>query len=101
MGAALNKSYDASDNADEMCNELQKMLKQYDIQVEEEKLSEIRRHADKISSLIISSDMPVIDIELEKGKLRHLIISYFPDKEYLYEMIYESRYKRLWEQFRK
>ncbi len=56
--------------------------------------------ADRISSLIVSSDYPMIDIEIEKQKLQDLISELFPDKTGLYDLIYESRFNRLKEQFR-
>lgn len=66
-----------------------------------ERAEEIRRAADRISQLILSHDVADVDIEIEKSKLRQLCEKYFPTKLYLYDMIYESRFKRLWEQFRK
>ena len=36
--------------------------------------------ADQIASLIVGSDYPLIDIEIEKGKLRERISELFPDK---------------------
>ncbi len=68
--------------------------------IEDRKIAEIRRMADRISSLIVSSDYPMIDIEIEKQKLQELISELFPDKTGLYDLIYEPRFKRLNEQFR-
>ena len=67
---------------------------------EEQSVREIQRIADRISSLIAASDYPMIDIEIEKQKLRERIFELFPDKMGLYELIYESRFRRLEEQFR-
>jgi hypothetical protein len=67
---------------------------------EEKKISEIRNLADKISFLIISTDYPKIDIEIEKERLKERIKELFPDKTYLYDLIYEPRFRRLEEQFR-
>ena len=55
---------------------------------------------DRVSVLIISSDLPAIDIEIEKNKVRARCLELYPDREQLYEMVYESRFQRLWEQFR-
>ena len=71
-----------------------------DRKVEDRKIAEIRRMADRISSLIVGSDYPMIDIEIEKQKLQDLISELFPDKTGLYDLIYEPRFKRLNEQFR-
>jgi hypothetical protein len=67
---------------------------------EEEKIRDIKNFADKIAILIISTDYPKIDIEIEKNKLREMIDELFPEKAHLYELIYEPRFKRLEEQFR-
>jgi hypothetical protein len=56
--------------------------------------------ADRVCVLILSSDLPVIDIEIEKNKVREFCLEVCSDKEQLYEMIYESRFQRLWDQFR-
>lgn len=65
-----------------------------------EKMVEIQREADRICSLIVASDYPEIDIELMKAALRDKVEEYFPDRGYLFDMIYESRFRRLCEQFR-
>jgi len=67
---------------------------------EEERIRDIRKIADKISFLIIGSDYPLIDIEIEKLKLKEKIYEFFPDRMHLYKLIYEARFKRLEEQFR-
>ena len=55
--------------------------------------------ADWVCTLILSSDLPAIDIEIEKNKVRERCLELYPDREKLYEMVYESRFQRLWEQF--
>jgi hypothetical protein len=65
-----------------------------------EAMQEMQRQADRICVLILSSDLPAIDIEIEKNKVRERCMELYPDKEQLYDMIYESRFQRLWEQFR-
>jgi hypothetical protein len=67
---------------------------------ENEKLATFQRKADKIAFLIVASDYERIDVEIEKGELREECARVFPDKLDLYDMIYESRFRRLWEQFR-
>jgi len=39
-------------------------------------------------------------IEVQKQKLRERISDLFPEKEHLYDLIYEPRFRRLMEQFR-
>jgi len=55
---------------------------------------------DRVCTLILSSDLPAIDIEIEKNKVRDRCLELYPDRKELYEMVYESRFQRLWEQFR-
>jgi hypothetical protein len=50
--------------------------------------------------LILSSDLPAIDTEIEKDRVRPRCLELYPDQEPLYEMIYESPFQRLWDQFR-
>ena len=85
---------------EEIFKQLEEICRQHDIDLEEENIEEIRRAAETIASLIVSSDYPAADIEIEKGKLRDLIGELFPDKLYLYDLLFESRFRRLWEQFR-
>ena len=65
-----------------------------------EKMREIQRMANRVCVLILNTDLPAIDIEIEKNKVRERCLELYPDKEDLYDMIYESRFDRLWEQFR-
>jgi len=65
-----------------------------------EKLERLQRAADRICVLILSSDLPETDILIERSRLRALCEELFPGKEELFDMIYESRFDRLWEQFR-
>jgi hypothetical protein len=63
-------------------------------------MQDLQRQADRVCVLILSSDLPAIDIQIEKNKVRERCLELYPDREELYEMIYESRFQRLWEQFR-
>ncbi|HZV00884.1 MAG TPA: hypothetical protein VFF73_29485 [Planctomycetota bacterium] len=56
--------------------------------------------ADAVCRLILSSDYPDVDVAIEKEKVRARCEELFPDRMELYEMIYESRFQRLWEQWR-
>ena len=59
-----------------------------------------RDKADEVCRMILTSEYPAIEIALERGRLRTVARSLFPDRMELYEMIYEKRFDRLWEQFR-
>lgn len=63
-------------------------------------MDELGRMADRVCVLILREDYPAIDIALEKAKVRARCEALFPDSMDLYEMVYESRFRRLWEQFR-
>ena len=63
-------------------------------------MRDLQREADRVCVLILSSDLPAIDIEIEKNKVREKCLELYSDREELYEMIYESRFQRLWDQFR-
>jgi len=61
---------------------------------------EIRRKADRIAVLIVSTDYPLVDIAIERSNLRDEAEQLFPDRIDIYDQIYESRFDRLIEQWR-
>ena len=63
-------------------------------------MREVQRMADRVCVLILSSELPAIDIEIEDNKGRERCLELYSDRGRLYEMVYESRFQRLWEQFR-
>jgi hypothetical protein len=67
---------------------------------EEAAYRELQRAADRVAFLIVATDYPEIDIGIERRNLRELCRRLFPEKLDLFEMIYEARFRRLWEQFR-
>jgi hypothetical protein len=67
---------------------------------EDMSIRELAAMADRIAALIVGSDYPLIDIEIEKQNLRERISELFPDKIDLYDLIYEPRFRRLKDQFR-
>jgi len=67
---------------------------------EDEEVRRLGRLADRISEMIVSGDVPYIDIEIKQEALRQEVARIFPDKEALYHLIYETRFRRLWQQFR-
>jgi hypothetical protein len=58
------------------------------------------KEADRVCRMILSSEFPDVDVAIERNRVRELAESLFPDRMDLYEMIYESRFDRLWQQFR-
>ncbi len=85
---------------EEIFGQLDDIVRQYDLEIEEENLSQIKRASERIAFLIVATDVPKVDIEIEMHALKELIEKLFPDKAHLYEMIYETRFHRLFEQFR-
>lgn len=67
---------------------------------EDRAAEELKRAAERICTLILTADYPDIDIQIEKANLKRRVREVFPDKVRVYEMIYESRFRRLWEQWR-
>ena len=67
---------------------------------EDQAVRELQRQADRICEMIVSGDAPHIDIEIQQVALREAISRAFPDKQALYQLLYESRFRRLWQQFR-
>jgi hypothetical protein len=71
------------------------------VEAEEERVCrELQRRADRISSMIVAGDYPGIDVTIQVAKLRGYVEAHLPGREPLFEMIYGSRFRRLWEQFR-
>jgi len=50
--------------------------------------------------LIVASDYPRIDVEIERAKVRDRCEELYPDRMDLYDMIYEGGFERLGYQFR-
>lgn len=61
---------------------------------------ELGKLAERVCFLICSTDIPEIDVLIEREKVRARCEELFPDRMELYEMIYERRFERLWSQFR-
>ena len=67
---------------------------------EDDAVRDLQRQADRICEMIISGEVPQIDIEIRQAALREAVARMFPDKQMLYQLVYESRFRRLWQQFR-
>lgn len=62
-------------------------------------MDELRRRADEVCRMIISGDWPEVDVAIARARLREWVEDTMPEKLALYDMIYESRFDRLAEQF--
>ena len=61
---------------------------------------DLKRQADRICSLIVASDYPDVDIDIEIRNLRKWCERHLPERRDLFEIIYVNRFQRLREQFR-
>jgi hypothetical protein len=60
----------------------------------------LRREADRIVNLILHSELAWIDIQIEVARLKNLVCDCSPDDLELFEIVYESRFQRIWDQWR-
>jgi nucleoside-triphosphatase len=67
---------------------------------EDDAVRELQRQADRICEMIVLGEAAIIDIEIQQAALREAIARAFPEKQSLYQLIFESRFRRLWQQFR-
>ena len=67
---------------------------------EEAKMRELQRLADRLCFLIVATDTPRVDVDIQRAALRRRCSELFPDKMHVFYLVYESRFRRLWDQFR-
>jgi hypothetical protein len=67
---------------------------------EDDAVRALQRQADRICEMIVSGEVPLLDIEIHQTALREAMARTVPDQPGLYPLIYESRFRRLWQQFR-
>lgn len=67
---------------------------------ERQKAQVILEDANHICRMILDEGCQKVDIEIAQERLKEKVAELFPDKMNVYQMIYEARFKRLWEQFR-
>ena len=63
-------------------------------------LREFQQKADTIGHLIVNTDLQWIDIAIQVEQLREEAMRLWPEKKMLFDLIYTSRFQRLWEQWR-
>lgn len=74
-------------------------MKPGELELEEFKIKELQKKVNQLCVLIKTG------IELEgffakEKELKNFALRYFPEKEELYDLLYRSRFKRIWSQFR-
>ena len=70
------------------------------METDEETHRNFPRRIDRLCSLIVASNCTEREIDIERLHLRVQAVRLFPGKMPLYDLIYESRFRRLREQFR-
>lgn len=83
-----------------MFDTFEQFLKYCENDEDRRKAHEIQKEADGICRMVLDEQCPAVDIEIAKDNLRRKAEQIFPDKMVFYDMIYEARFRRLWEQFR-
>ncbi len=91
-GAAIEESHVA------LFRDLDRILDNLD---DARKAEELKKIADEVCRMILDENLPDVDVEISQNRVREKCRELFPQKLDLFEMIYESRFRRLWEQFRK
>jgi hypothetical protein len=71
-----------------------------DQEEQERRARELRRRADRICYLIVSTEKPLREVEAEMRVLRDRCRRYFPEIRGAYEQVYEARFQKLWREFR-
>ena len=72
-----------------------------DVDAARERVAELQRMADRVCALILNDEYPDVGIQIEMIALERAVDLMFPEKRELYAMLYESRFARLWQQFRR
>lgn len=63
-------------------------------------VTELKRFSDRICNSIFHMDLEWIDVEIQISEMRALCEEHAPEKLDLFAMVYESRFRRLWETWR-
>ena len=79
------------------------MMESREMQIEQETglIRSFQCEADYIARLIVTTDLPWVDIAIKAEKFRQKAQRLFPRKTDLYELVYTSRFRRLWGQWRR
>ncbi|HEY3177135.1 MAG TPA: hypothetical protein VGK94_15385 [Candidatus Polarisedimenticolia bacterium] len=67
---------------------------------DEERALRLRRMADRVASMIVTSSYSDLECALAERELRMECLSLLPEKMELFDLVYTSRFRRLREQFR-
>ena len=64
-----------------------------------ESLEEMARESDRIVNLILHTNMPRVDIQIQIENFREECLRRYPGSGDLFEMVYAARFRRIWDQF--
>jgi len=67
--------------------------------LEDFKLQELKQKTDRLAELI-KAGISQQDFFAKEKQIKQFCIRRYPDKAELYDLIYRSRFKRIWQQFR-
>jgi nucleoside-triphosphatase len=70
------------------------------LSTDDETVQQLQSRAHRICEMIVTAEASPVDIEIQQAALREAVLRAFPDKVTLYDLLYESRFRRLWQQFR-
>jgi hypothetical protein len=62
---------------------------------------ELKQYNDRICNSIFHLDVEWVDIEIQISEMRYFCEEHAPQKLALFEMVYASRFRRLWESWAK
>jgi len=66
-----------------------------------EGLDALARESDRIVNLILHTSMPRVDIDIQIENFREECLRRYLGSEPLFEMVYGSRFRRIWDQWQK
>ncbi len=67
---------------------------------QEDPATVLKRHADRVASMIVTSSYSDLECALAERELRMECLRLLPERMELFDLVYTSRFRRLREQFR-
>jgi len=62
-------------------------------------LEALALESDRIVNLILHTNLPRVDIDIQVDQFREACLRRYPGTEDLFERVYGSRFRRIWEQW--
>lgn len=69
------------------------------MQADDQFAKDLARTSDRICSRILHEDIQWIDVQIEIEKMRETVRARMPERLDLFEQLYESRFRRIWDQW--